>query len=334
MSNILSKCFLLMNEVKDDPLRSDLKETFDQLHKADLTSGSIGYYGRHVYKQFLGYLSIYSDRERINRESPIKIPDLPEAVINCLTYGHSYIQSINSQCLLPLADLIPASELIVNPYWIYESKQRLPTVPIQTSEAQMSLLQSFQLSKPFKIIRNRLEIAPKLAELKEQDVANAVYSILERIKQFGLKNCPEDLFAAALKINQRTPESILSAIVISLICIHSSLQVIDQLIFQAFVSDRFRVLDESNIFSVSHMGSNGLSDILEVKSDIDASFPGDIIVIELPYDELPEKKRFCLVESIQMNISQEFGNENITGARCVDSAACLYPNLARNLELI
>ena len=334
MSNILVNTFKLTKEIKINPKRSLIKQVFSELHKSDLTGGTIGYQGSHLYRQFLGYLAIYNDRERINKESPIKIEELPQETIDLFTYGHSYIKALNKLCLNPLLELIPSSYKVLDPYWIMENQKSFSNEVDISSPSVNSLVQSFQLSKPFKVIKNRLNYAPQLKDLKEQDIANAVYSIIERIKQFGLKNCPEDLFELGLRVNLVNPESILSAIILSLINIHSALQIIDQVLFQSFITDKIICLDESNIYSVSHMGSNRLSEIIEVVSSELVHLPGEIIIIDLQFDNLPQKKRFCMVEQIQMKFSQDFGNEFIVGTRCVDESASGYPNLIRNIEII
>lgn len=331
MSNILANTFKLMDEIKDYPVRSEIYQSFTELHRDSITQGSIGYHGRQAYKQFLGYLAIYDDRDRINQESPIKMPELSQLVVDRLAFGHNYIRSLNTRFLDSFLDLIPAATNVVSPYWMLESRRNIPVINMPDSEAQKSLVQSFQLSKPFKVIRNRLKYLPALKDMKEQDIANAIYSILERIKHFGLKNCPEDIFELSIKINQTSADSMLGAIIFSIIAIHSMLQVLDQLLFQAFTAEKFQVLDENTIFSVPHMGENGLSDILEVKSDIGIYFPGEIIIVNLPFDQLPEKKRFCLVERVEMSFTQDFGNESSVGVRCIDTSGCAYSNLIRNI---
>jgi len=119
-----------------------------------------------------------------------------------------------------------------------------------------------------------------------------------------------------------------------MIHLHSSLQVIDQILFQSFISDKIICLDENNIYNVSHMGSNVISEVLEVMTSELVHQPGEVVIVDLPYDNLPNPKRFCMVEQIEMKFSQDFGNEFIVGARCVDDTASNYPNLIRKIELI
>jgi len=118
MTNILNNVFALTKEIKSDPKRNPIKQIFIELHKSKLTSGTIGYHGRQLHKQFLGYLAIYSDRERINKESLIKIEDLPNETIDLFTYGHSMLKGVNQLCLSPLLNMIPSSYEVIDPFWI------------------------------------------------------------------------------------------------------------------------------------------------------------------------------------------------------------------------
>ncbi|GEM_PF-6913784 len=334
MSTILGNTFKLTKDIEHNPKRDSIKLMLSELLRSDITGGEIGYHGSQMYRQFLGYLRIYNDRDRINRESFIKINELPSETIDLLTFGHQYIKSVNSLLLMPLLEMIPNAYKIIDPYWIYENhKNKYAEIDI-SSPSLNALVESFRLSKPFQIIKNRLNYAPQLKDIKEQDIANAVYSIIERIKKSGLKHCPDDLFETSLKINNPNPESIVSAIILCLINIHSSLQVIDQLLYQAFSSDKMISLDENNIYNVLHMGSNFISESIEVCSCELVHIPGVVIVIDLPFDKLPQKKKFCMVEQVQMKFSQEYGNEFIVGARCIDDCASSYPNLVNNIKLL
>lgn len=334
MSTIIGNIFKLTKDIELNQKRDSIKHMLSDLHRSDLTSGEIGYHGSRLYKQFFGYLSIYNDRDRINKESTIKIGELPTETIGLLTYGHQYIISINKLLLTPLLKMIPHAYKVIDPYWIYENKNNKYNEIEVSSPSLNSLVQSFQLSKSFQIIENRLNFAPQLRDLKEQDIANAVYSIIERIKKSGLKNCPDDLFEVSLKINIPNPESIISAIILCLINIHASLQVIDQLIFQSFSSDKMISLDETNIYNVLHMGSNIIGEAIEVCSCELVHMPGVVIVIDLPFEKLSKKRKFCMVEQVQMKFSQEYGHEFIVGTRCIDESASSYPNLIKNIKLL
>jgi len=134
-----------------------------------------------------------------------------------------------------------------------------------------------------------------------------------------------------LKINTRTPETILGAILFALMDIHSSLSVINQLVFQAFTTNQFLCLDGDTIFAVLYNGSNSLSDVLEIKSTEGTFDPGEVVIVDLPVTGLAETKHFYRVESIHFSDSKDFGQEFTTGCRCISNTASIYGNLTKNI---
>jgi hypothetical protein len=334
MSNILKNVFKMTNDIKSNPLRETINSCYKELQNSNGLGNSIGYHGRQLYKQFLGYLLIYDNREKINSELPYKIPELPNEIIESLVKGHSYIKKINRSCLNPLLTLLPNAYKILDPYWENErTKDFSSTIDIQGDGFQ-SLLQSFQLDSTYQILKNRLQYIPKFIEVKEDDLAKAIYSALARIREFGLKHCPDDILQLSMSINKKVPEYISGSILFALIHIYASLQCIDQIIFQAFIDTKLSCFDESNIFKIETIQSNALSNIVEFKTTRAFFFPGEVIIIKLPRSNLPFEEEFYYVENVETKVSQEFGEEGMIGARAINNKACYYSNLMRPVKTI
>lgn len=334
MSNILKNTFAVMEEIKKKPTTQEINRVISDLNNSSITDGNLGYQARHLYRQFLGYLFVYQKRNKINADEIMKIEEISDDKLRKIEYGHNYISYINKQCLASLSLILPAAYPIIDPYWEISRNLRINILEKPESESINKLVQSFQLRNSFKIIQNRINLIPEYKNLKEQDAINAFYSIREKIKQLGLNGSSRDFSNSLMTINNKEPESILLSIIFSLIDIHSALMVIDQLLFQAFTSEKFICLDESNIFSIPHYGSNILSNIIEVKTDQVIFKTGEVILIKLPENELPDTKMFCFVENIKLNFSQDFGNESTVGMRCIDDSASIYANMAQQIKEI
>ena len=335
MSNILKNVFKVTKELEKSSERALIKEKLSDLQKTDFQNGELFYQGSHLNKQFLGFLVLYFDRTRINKESPTRIEELPDETIRLLSYGHNYLDTINKMCLNPLLDLLPNAYKVINPYWyLQRNKDFSSEIKISISELD-NFVQSFQLSKPFQVIKNRLQYLPDFRKLKEQDIVNSVYSTMGKIGKSGLKNCPRDIFELGLIINKKSPEAFLGSIIFSLICIHSALQIIDQILYQSFISDKMIYLNEDNIFNILHRSSNGLSETIELTTSEIISTTNEVIIVQLPMKDAKEKEKdFCLVEEIKVNFSQDFGNETTVGLRCIDNSTTIYPNLIKNINLL
>ena len=335
MSNILANAFLLTKDIENDTIRNCIRDSFNSIHKDDKFNSTLGYHGRHLYKQFLGYLFVNGNRGKLISEMQLPIPEMPDGILCEFEKGHSFINTVNNYCLNPLVELIPNSYKVINPYWEMGRGLKNSSENIKIKYASFDrLVQSFQLDKPYKILRNRLRYIPKIKEMKEEDVYKAVYSLLERIKKFGLKHYPEDFVALSFSINQKNPESMLAAILFCLIHIFSSLKSIDQILFQSFISDKLTCLDEDNVFNIISMQSNIISDIIEVGTVETIPFPGDVIIVKLPHSVIPYKDNFCLIENIELKFSQDYGNETIVGMRCINNSASYYGNLLKNIKEI
>lgn len=334
MSNILKNTFAVMEDIKRNPKRQEINSVIADLNNSSITDGNLSYQARHFYRQFLGYLFLYQKRDQINADEIMKIEEISDEKLRNIEYGHNYISYINKQCLGSLSLILPAANLIIDPYWELSRDLELNTLEAPESESINKLVQSFQLRKSFKIIKNRINLIPEYKNLKEQDAINAFYSIREKIKQLGLNGSSHDLFNSLITINNKEPESILLSIIFSLIDIHSALMVIDQLLFQAFTSEKFICLDEGNIFSIPYNGSNFLSNVIEVKTDQVVFQPGEVILIKIPENESSDTKKFCFVENTKLNFSQDFGNESTVGMRCIDDSASIYANMAQQIKEI
>jgi hypothetical protein len=331
MSSILNNVFRLIKIIEQDSFRIEIRKQYEEMHHSETLATSIGYNGRTMHNQFLGYLIINGNRDNINSTSPWKIPEIPNELIEKLSYGHSYIKKVNEMCLAKFSETIPNASTVLDPYWICESKRKYANeINIRCSELER-LVQSFQLGRSYQIISNRLKYMPQIRDMKQEDIAKAVYAIINQINKSGFKNCPDDLVQLSMKINLKNPESIIGSIIMSMIQIHSSLMCIDQLLFQAFVTDKMICLNQDNVFQISYNGSTFLSDSIELHT-IEMLFdPGQIVIIDLPNDITPMRGKFYHINTIEDKFSQDSGNEAIVGARRVNDSASYFTNITDSI---
>lgn len=332
MSKVKERIFSFSKEIMNDSNRSQILDLYNNLHKNKTTTDHLGYYGRKQYKQFLGYLNINSQKDQINMNFPGEISGMDSLTYESFIYGHNYIRKINNLCLAPLLELLPAAYNIIDPYWEIDPKNKFYSEVTLDNECLNKFVRSFQLSKPFKIIKNKLETIPGLKDMKEQDMINGFYGMKERIKKFGLNNCPEELFEVVMKINQNTQTSLFSSVIFSLLYINSSLQCINQLLFQKFTSNKLTSLNENNISNIYNMGSNSLSQTYELLTTEPVLFCGSILYLEIP-DKHENIKDFCIIDELNISFSQEYGNEFKVGLRGTDGNFSYYGNLLSNIKI-
>ena len=331
MSKVKSRVFEVSKEIENDTARNTILKLYNGLHKSEDTN-QLGYFGRKQYRQFLGYLQINSRKDEINLNFPGEISDMSNETYESFLYGHNYLKKINEMCLSPLIEQIPAAFKIVDPYWELDSQNKFYSVVTIQNNKLDNLVRSFQLSKPYKIIQKKLLTIPGLKDMKEQDVINGFFGMKNRIKKYGLQNCPEELFEIVMKINQNTQTSLFSSVMFSLLYINSALQCIDQILFQKFTSNKLISLGEDNISNIYNMSSNSLSNTYELLSTEPVLFCGDILHLEIP-DNSRNIKDFCIIEELKISFSQDYGNEFKVGLRGTDDNFSYYGNLLSNIEV-
>lgn len=332
MSKVKDRVFSFSKEILKEPDRNRLMNLYNQLHKNSSTQSNIGYYGRKQYKQFLGYLNLNARKEEINMNLPGEISGLNDETYESFVYGHNFIRYINTQCLAPLIEILPAAYKMVDPYWEIDPKNSFNSEVIIVNDEFNKLIRSFQMSKPYKIIKNKLELFPAIKDIKEQDFINGFFGMRERIKKFGFNNCPEELFDIVMKINQNTHTSLFSSIIFSLLYINASLQCIDQIIFQKFTSDKLKSINENNISKIYNMSSNSLSQIYELLTTEPVLFCGDILYLDIPRQN-DNIKDFCVIDKLEISFSQEYGEEFKIGLRGTDDNFSFYGNLLSNIKV-
>jgi len=335
MSTVLSEVFALMNVIKSESHRAMIKKVTEELCNVKVgSSSSIGFHSNQMGTQFLGYLFIDGNYDKIKNDTGLSFKKLSDSEKAELMYGHRYIRTINHQCLNPMLTILPNAYEVIQPYWLTEKKMK-PYSNLQIdSDIIGALLTAFAESYPFKIIQNRVNLMPGILKIPSDKIADLVYSTIHRINQHGLKNVPSEFDDPKFKLNDRTPDSVMTAVVLSLILLRSSLEVVDQLLYQAYTTDKLIKVDKNNLFNVTEMSRNALSEVVEIKTDMIIQHNYTVILMLLPSPTGEEEKYFSHVESLQMLYSQDYGMEYTIGTRTINANANVYPFLQQSLKLL
>lgn len=332
MNETRNKLFDLTKEIGSLEIRNDILANFERIHQDKKFQSNIGYLGRGKQSQFMGYLQINEQSDIINKKTPIRITCLDKELLDSFTYGNNYIRKINTLCLSPLLDILPNAYNVVDPYWIIDQEKKMYSNIELQSEKLDEFVKQFHKTKPFELIKSRLKLAPDLKRIDKKGFAIGIYDIKKRIAKAGFENCPKDLFEFGLRSNMKSLDALLNTVFLALLYLNSSIECIDQLIFQKFTSKKLITIDEKSIFNVSKMSSNALGKIYELSVADGFFFGGEIILTKFKLHEVTVKD-FCSIYGATFNFSQDFGSETKVMLRVLDENFSAYGNLLSSAHI-
>lgn len=333
MSKTRKLLFDLTKEIESLSYRRDTLNNFDRIHHDDKFSSNIGYIGRGKQCQFMGYLLINDQCDIINKKIPIiRITPLDKELLDSFSIGNNYIRKINSLCLAPLLELLPEAYEVVDPYWYIDQGKKFYTDIEIRSDKVDSFIKHFHTIKPFELIKSRLNLAPDLKRIGTKGFTVGIHEIKKRIAKAGLGNCPKDLFEFTLKSNMKSLEALLNTVFLALVYLNSSIQCIDQLLFQKFTTNKLISLDENKIYNISKISSNAIGKIYELCITDGVYFSGEIIHTSFKSGQLSVND-FCFIEGVSIHFSQDFGNEIKVNLRVLDDNFSAYGNILSSAQI-
>lgn len=224
----------------------------------------LGYYARKQYLHILGYLLIDQHRERFeeNEIAHQPIPPLEAGERNLLAGVHNEITELGQRCIEPLMKAIPQCALAVNPY----SRILYGKFESDTSDRLLDKTLAASLVSKFHHHPGIGEALSTLEWLGEEINEEHYVSDVVRNEDYILKKGPltsPDEFYSLRERGPDTPQKIHNRHMVAIMCVRDSLYNINQLLYQAILTNKLMVFDEENVIDlgprVVHSSGMGVS---------------------------------------------------------------------------
>jgi len=213
---------------------------------------SYGQAARNFSRQFLGYLLA---NENIDKYS-IKLEPLERDQLDLFESVHREITRLNSACVAPLVNAVPAVSLALDPNteYIYQKGTLSDKYTFIDEGSFNNLVVQFHTHPGF------ARLTALFAELDEEiTVEHYVSDVLEYREKF-LKIGPlksPSWFDEMRDLPADAPRRTHNLVMFAFLAIQDSLYNINQLIFQSFIQDSFTVIDRKCLVDLSSNVGNG-----------------------------------------------------------------------------
>lgn len=298
------------------------REGIRNLIKALNTSGeaedrsALGYYARNERGQFLGYLLVDSHREKFSRSPFPTVMGLQGDERAQLETGHRLlVRTIDA-----LLEHVPETyRQACNPYSRFLD-ELLPegTMP-QVDLSQIAIsMQTHPAVEALRSVR-----PPQAMNDGGRALVNAAISFTQRIESFGPLAAPPELMSFRF-LDHNTAEYTAAKMLIAIVSIRSTLERTNQLLFQAFCSDKLTVLGEDNVIDMS-VTSTVIGDGWKVLCQLPEGpvSVGDLVLVE----DREHQKQLCRVVGEHLSYSADSGMTAEYSLRSVDDNMNTYPTL-------
>ena len=248
-----------------------------------------------------------------------------------LKKAHHIIKTLNDLLVLPIIKTSPALSGALNPYSIFSyPSYQYDINEIVDPEIFKGLINAFANSAP---VRNILNTPDSLRnQISSENYLTSSLMFIDKIGKYGVHDAPQDFHELKQNIKVRSAETFVVNIIFSVICLRKIISIIDQIIFQAFLTDKLPILNENNIIKIlkqnSHMVGDGLTLLIQAVGSEIFSPPGDLMLVKLQANNHNIDK-LCLVERASLNFSRDFGNTAEFGLRALDEQLNPYFNLLK-----
>jgi hypothetical protein len=254
---------------------------------------------------------------------PMIIPSLRDEERELFARAHAQMLRLNYECLSPLLSRLPHYARAVSPYG------HLPDVPLSeesgddllSTQSISAMARSFHRHPAFSIALGSNPLSAKDAE--QFDLAQAVWQIDESIHRAGTIHEPKDINDIFANSRESAPNRTAFRHLSALVCLRESLTMLDQLVFQALLSENLKlpVLDEDNIIDPGRWVTTHVSKGNHVIYQRDARAPrgiNDYLVLYLwPHGYKPVKE-LCHVEHLRIDYSGDAGMKAFIALRTID----------------
>lgn len=273
--------------------------------------------------QLLGYLLV---DHRVESPSGFAVEPLTSDERALLSEAHGIIMQVNRACLTAVNDVAPYAVSSCNPYGQFGG--------LEVSQPRESLSSELLAS-----LRSAMAATPAVRlfgqfgdEIPEELAKRTGEYIERRLLSMDVNSVPRDLLdllQPPMKMGVQASAKLGTAVA----AVRSSIRVVDQLLFQAFVRDKLFSFDESNVFAVrySERCGVGIGHGIESLLPQGRSLPldsGEVVVLAGSVGGSKEGNHaFCSVGNMVLKFSQDAGSTMTVQLRELDDHACEFPDL-------
>jgi hypothetical protein len=317
---IKEACIAITKEIKKLPFRKKLIE-FSKTDKGNLLLLS----SKNVNAQFLGVLLYDSQFHELT-------PEEKEMFIKI----NNFFFKFNEMCIEPIVKKNKDLKQSLNPYSLFNYSIVKVQPEIDQCFNSLDLNPLIQAIYESSITQSILSFLEKPAKIKSDKLLSALVEFDRRIKIIGIHDTPKDLenhyFQSRSMIN---PSTISMNFILNILCLHEVIGIVNQLIFQALLSEHLIVLNENNIFDIpeynKHVIGKGITLVIQPIKDELTSNAGDIIFYDIPLNGANDKG-LGLIDSLNIASSQEEGTYVKFGIRGLDDNLNPYFGIIKNLK--
>lgn len=308
----------------------DLNHATEDEIKTGQHRSSFGFAARQIRAQALGYLVVNRDKERIAKDYPPLrwTTGLTQEEVLLLAGTHQQLVALDQLCLNPLIEIHPQFLPAVDPYYRYgyQFPDVVPEVELFSQEEMDILSNSFRKHPAFKVISDSVEVAQK--SLPDDQLIKAVNGLEIKLLQAGPLHTPKDLSYLAHIPEANAPERITFRFFSALLCLRASMDILNELIFQAILVDKLPVFNNDNVLNyesvTTHLGGTGIA-LLCLPDDLDIDI--GLVLIKDPTVNIPVD--LCRIEAIKVENSNELGDVGYVSVRLIDEYLNPYSNLLK-----
>jgi hypothetical protein len=330
------------------PLKQALRELVMELNRSSVTSSGnevgtdaqnrslFGYLARGNRAQLLSFLLLaMRSGQPLSDRVPMIIPSLLDEERELLARAHVQILRLNRECLAPLLSLLPHYTDAANPYG-HLANVPLPDVAgedLLSSDAIADMARSFHSHPAFSVALGSNPLSPQ--HLEQFGLAQAVWQLVETINKAGTTYEPKDVNDIIAKRPENSPSRIGLRHLAAIACLRQSLAMLDQLIFQALLSEKMKlpILDEENIIDPGQWITTDVSKgntVIYQRDDRSPHGINDYLILYIwPHGYEPIKE-LCHIENLRYEFSGEVGTKAFIALRTVDENLNPFGQLLRS----
>lgn len=285
-----------------------------------LDQTNFGYAARHQYYQLAGYLIVDKNQSEIGEKTGFNVHKIRQEELQLISSFHAQLAVMSKQCVSTLLVYNPNLWGVVNPYELAELEEPLLNDVRFDEGIVHSLREAFSQHPSIQAL-----ISEPIRDFDPLQLRKQVASFEKSI--FSQDEPPEALkrliFASGKKSEERRALRFLA----NLAVLRASLTMLNQLIFQALISNKLVAFDEDLIIELrQHSNISGhLFELLALMNGHSFRVEVNDLVLLVALDNQPSQLAWVQSSSFQM--SQETGDTVLLDLRKLDDHLSLFGSL-------
>lgn len=300
----------------------------------DLNSGPksmIGYIAKRRYLQFGGYLFVHNNIKQIRESMNQPIPNFVESDLVTIKKAHALLANLNRTLVNDLKTARPYLDLVLDPYATLQHEELINVDDLLDTNIFKQLKDAMNKSTPVNKL-NALVSSLKI-DTPAEAMSQACLSLIEDISNAGVNRAPDGFEMLIIKKSSNDPQFQFFLLVCAVACIRKMIGNIDQLLYQALLSDKPAILHEDNIINIGDHNFNVVSEGIEIT--VQPTGPEffsnlhDLILVDIKEVRNQEMHKWFVAESIQLSFNQKTGNNIVFKLRALDDDFNPYSKLLK-----